>query len=120
MFNGGKWQVTRLADNSTFEAKPDTNGKLDIDGLKVTVTDNPTGAKDNDSFILKPVSNAIVNMKVMVTDESKIAMAEVSKNDVDPDKDKGKSDNRNGQNCWICKPKRRSGIKLSTTRMPRW
>ncbi|HHW4415321.1 flagellar hook-associated protein FlgK [Citrobacter freundii] len=97
VFNGGKWQVTRLADNSTFEAKPDTNGKLDIDGLKVTVTDNPTGAKDNDSFILKPVSNAIVNMKVMVTDESKIAMAEVSKNDVDPDKDKGKSDNRNGQ-----------------------
>lgn len=63
----------------------------------MTVTDNPTGAKDNDSFILKPVSNAIVNMKVMVTDESKIAMAEVSKNDVDPDKDKGKSDNRNGQ-----------------------
>ncbi len=97
VFSGGKWQVTRLADNTTFEATPGADGKLDIDGLKVTVTPKPTGANDNDSFILKPVSNAIVDMKVMVTDESKIAMAEVSKNDLDPNVDKGKSDNRNGQ-----------------------
>lgn len=95
VFSGGKWQVTRLADNTTFEAKPDANGKLDIDGLKVTVKANPTGANDNDSFILKPVSNAIVDMKVMVTDESKIAMA--SEKSTAPAADTGASDNRNGQ-----------------------
>ncbi|EOG8149061.1 flagellar hook-associated protein FlgK [Citrobacter werkmanii] len=95
VFSGGKWQVTRLADNTTFEAKPDANGKLDIDGLKVTVKANPTGANDNDSFILKPVSNAIVDMKVIVTDESKIAMA--SEKSTDPAADTGASDNRNGQ-----------------------
>lgn len=95
VFNGGKWQVTRPADNTTFEAKPDASGKLDIDGLKVTVTNKPTGANDNDSFILKPVSDAIVNMKVMVTDESKIAMASEKK--TDPAAETGASDNRNGQ-----------------------
>lgn len=88
VYDGSKWQVTRLADNTTFEAKPDANGKLDIDGLKVTVSGTP-GAKANDSFTLKPVSDAIVNMKVMVTDESKIAMSGL--------KDSGQSDNRNGQ-----------------------
>ncbi|QRG77568.1 flagellar hook-associated protein FlgK [Citrobacter sp. R56] len=88
VYDGSKWQVTRLADNTTFEAKPDANGKLDIDGLKVTISGTP-GAKANDSFTLKPVSDAIVNMKVMVTDESKIAMSGL--------KDSGQSDNRNGQ-----------------------
>ncbi|MDN8599860.1 flagellar hook-associated protein FlgK [Citrobacter enshiensis] len=88
VYDGSKWQVTRLADNTTFEAKPDANGKLDIDGLKVTVSGTP-GAKANDSFTLKPVSDAIVNMKVMVTDESKLAMSGL--------KDSGQSDNRNGQ-----------------------
>ena len=95
VFRGGKWQVTRLADNTTFEAKPGTDGKLDIDGLKVTVKANPTGANDNDSFILKPVENVIVDMKVKVTDESKIAMA--SEKNTDPAADTGASDNRNGQ-----------------------
>ncbi|NDO79336.1 flagellar hook-associated protein FlgK [Citrobacter sp. NCU1] len=88
VYDGSKWQVTRLADNTTFEAKPDADGKLDIDGLKVTVSGTP-GAKANDSFTLKPVSDAIVNMKVMVTDESEIAMSSL--------KDSGQSDNRNGQ-----------------------
>lgn len=88
VYDGSKWQVTRLADNTTFEAKPDADGKLDIDGLKVTVSGTP-GAKANDSFTLKPVSDAIVNMKVMVTDESQIAMSSL--------KDSGQSDNRNGQ-----------------------
>ncbi|MFL3515036.1 flagellar hook-associated protein FlgK [Citrobacter freundii] len=95
VFSGGKWQVTRLADNTTFEATPGADGKLDIDGLKVTVKANPTGANDNDSFILKPVENVIVDMKVKVTDESKIAMA--SEKNTDPAADTGASDNRNGQ-----------------------
>ncbi|HHU0693199.1 flagellar hook-associated protein FlgK [Citrobacter sp. Marseille-Q3906] len=93
VFDGTDWQVTRLADNTSFKATV-TGGKMSFDGMEITVG---AGAKANDSFTLKPVSNAIVDMKVMVTDESKIAMAEVSKNDLDPDKDKGKSDNRNGQ-----------------------
>ncbi len=67
---------------------------MSFDGLEITVG---AGAKANESFTVKPVGNVIVDMKVAVTDESKIAMAEVSKNDIDPDKDKGKSDNRNGQ-----------------------
>ncbi|MFV4870514.1 flagellar hook-associated protein FlgK [Citrobacter freundii] len=97
VFSGGKWQVTRLADNTTFEATPGADGKLDIDGLKVTVTVNPPnpGPQENDSFILKPVENVIVDMKVKVTDESKIAMA--SEKNTDPAADTGASDNRNGQ-----------------------
>ncbi|EPC3519250.1 flagellar hook-associated protein FlgK [Citrobacter braakii] len=93
VYDGTDWQVTRLADNTNFKATV-TGGKMSFDGMEITVN---TGAKANDSFTVKPVSNAVVDMKVMVTDESKIAMAQVSKNDPDPDIDKGKSDNRNGQ-----------------------
>lgn len=93
VYDGTDWQVTRLADNTSFKATV-TGGKMSFDGMEITVN---TGAKANDSFTVKPVSNAVVDMKVMVTDESKIAMAQVSKNDPDPDIDKGKSDNRNGQ-----------------------
>ncbi|EPR1451628.1 flagellar hook-associated protein FlgK [Citrobacter koseri] len=85
VFDGNNWQVTRLSDNTSFEAVG-TNGKLTFDGLEVTVG---AGANANDSFTLKPVSDAIVNMNVLVTDESKIAMAS--------DPDAGGSDNRNGQ-----------------------
>lgn len=92
-FDGTDWQVTRLADNTSFKPTV-TGGKMSFDGLEITVKN---GALANDSFTVKPVSDAIINMKVAVTDESKIAMAEVSKNDLDPNVDKGKSDNRNGQ-----------------------
>ena len=93
VYDGTDWQVTRLADNTSFKATV-TGGKMSFDGMEITVN---AGAKANDSFTVKPVSNAVVDMKVIVTDESKIAMAQVSKNDPDPDIDKGKSDNRNGQ-----------------------
>ncbi|WP_410750005.1 flagellar hook-associated protein FlgK [Citrobacter sp. U14242] len=92
-FDGTDWQVTRLADNTSFKPAI-TNEKMSFDGLEITVKN---GALANDSFTVKPVGDAIINMKVAVTDESKIAMAEVSKNDTDPNADKGKSDNRNGQ-----------------------
>ncbi|ECS7389834.1 flagellar hook-associated protein FlgK [Salmonella enterica subsp. enterica serovar Muenchen] len=92
VFDGTDWQVTRTADNTTFTATKDADGKLEIDGLKVTVG---TGAQKNDSFLLKPVSNAIVDMNVKVTNEAEIAMASESK--LDPDVDTGDSDNRNGQ-----------------------
>lgn len=80
------WSVTRLADNTTFVATPGSDGKLAFDGLKVSVSG--TAAK-NDSFTVKPVANAIINMDVAITDESKIAMA--------ADADSGVSDNKNGQ-----------------------
>ena len=92
-FDGTDWQVTRLADNTSFKPTV-TGGKMSFDGLEITVKN---GALANDSFTVKPVGDAIINMKVAVTDESKIAMAEVSKNDLNPNVDKGKSDNRNGQ-----------------------
>lgn len=92
VFDGTDWQVTRLADNTTFTATKDVDGKLEIDGLKVTVG---AGAQKNDSFLLKPVSNAIVDMSVKVTNEAEIAMAAESK--LDPAVDTGDSDNRNGQ-----------------------
>lgn len=61
----------------------------------MTVNPPNPGPQENDSFILKPVENVIVDMKVKVTDESKIAMA--SEKNTDPAADTGASDNRNGQ-----------------------
>ncbi|WP_436856830.1 flagellar hook-associated protein FlgK [Citrobacter tructae] len=85
VYDGAKWQITRLADNTRFDAT-ETGGVLAFDGLEVTVG---TGAAKNDSFTLKPVSDAIINMGVLVTNETQIAMAK--------DSTAGESDNRNGQ-----------------------
>lgn len=106
-FDGVDWQVTRLADNTSFKPTV-TDGKMSFDGLEITVKN---GALANDSFTVKPVGDAIINMKVAVTDESKIAMAEVSKNDTDPNVDKGKSDNRNGQKLLDLQTKATTGNK---------
>jgi len=89
-FDGTQWNVTRLSNNTTIAVTPDaTDGTLNFDGLKVSINNGSTGAKKDDSFTIRPVSNAIVNMSVAVTDESKIAMAGATGN--------GASDNRNGQ-----------------------
>lgn len=89
-FDGTQWNVTRLSNNTTIPVTPDaTDGTLNFDGLKVSINNGSTGAKKDDSFTIRPVSNAIVNMSVAVTDESKIAMAGAAGN--------GASDNRNGQ-----------------------
>ena len=85
VYDGAKWQVTRLADNTSFEATEDA-GKLTFDGLEISID---VGPAKNDSFIVKPVSDAIINMGVLVTNESQIAMAK--------DATAGESDNRNGQ-----------------------
>ncbi|HCO8567696.1 flagellar hook-associated protein 1 [Escherichia coli] len=85
-FDNNQWQVTRLASNTTFTVTPDANGKVAFDGLELTFTGTPAV---NDSFTLKPVSDAIVNMDVLITDEAKIAMAS--------EENAGDSDNRNGQ-----------------------
>ncbi|MGL5453495.1 MAG: flagellar hook-associated protein FlgK [Enterobacterales bacterium] len=85
VYDGAKWQVTRLADGTSFEATDDA-GKLTFDGLEISIDVDPA---KNDSFIVKPVSDAIINMGVLVTNESQIAMAK--------DATAGESDNRNGQ-----------------------
>lgn len=85
---GGAWQVTRTSDNTTVAANFDaTDNSLNFDGMKITVSGT---AANNDSFTVKPVANAIVNMQLLVKDESKIALG------ID-DADTGESDNRNGQ-----------------------
>ena len=82
----GKWQVTRLASNTSFTVEPDAAGNVEFDGLKLTFSGTP---KDNNSFTLKPVSDAVLNMDVKVKDESQIALAQEA--------GAGDSDNRNGQ-----------------------
>ncbi|WP_285110779.1 flagellar hook-associated protein FlgK [Leclercia adecarboxylata] len=85
-FDGSSWKITRLSDKTTVTATNDGKGNLSFDGLTVNVSG---AAKNKDSFVIKPVVNAIVNMDVAISDESKLALAS--------DADGGESDNRNGQ-----------------------
>ncbi|WP_368268262.1 flagellar hook-associated protein FlgK [Enterobacter cloacae] len=84
-FNGTDWTITR-SDKTSFTMAPDASGNLSFDGLRVNVTGS---ANAKDSFIVKPVSDVIVNMELKFKDESKLAMASASNG--------GESDNRNGQ-----------------------
>ncbi|HCC5990906.1 TPA: flagellar hook-associated protein FlgK [Enterobacter cloacae] len=84
-FNGTDWTITR-SDKTSFTMAPDASGNLSFDGLNVNVTGS---ANAKDSFIVKPVSDVIVNMELKFKDESKLAMASASNG--------GESDNRNGQ-----------------------
>ncbi|KAA1046539.1 flagellar hook-associated protein FlgK [Pseudocitrobacter sp. 73] len=85
-YKNGEWQVTRLSDNTTVKVQ-EKDGALNFDGLSVTVSGTPA---ENDSFTVKPVSDAIVNMSVAISDESELALG------ID-DAENGESDNRNGQ-----------------------
>ncbi|WLS77460.1 flagellar hook-associated protein FlgK [Erwinia pyri] len=84
-FNGTSWDVTRLSDNAKSTVTPAADGSLSFDGLKVTVSNTPN---TNDSFLVKPVSDAIINMDVNISDEAKVAAAGA---------DDGVSDNTNAQ-----------------------
>lgn len=84
-FNGTDWTITR-SDKTSFTMAPDASGNLSFDGLSVNVTGS---ANAKDTFIVKPVSDVIVNMELKFKDESKLAMASASNG--------GESDNRNGQ-----------------------
>lgn len=86
-YDGTNWQVTRLSDNTKMSPTVESDGSLSFDGLNVSVSGS---ANKNDSFTVKPVANAIVNMSVALTDSSQIAMG------ID-DAETGESDNRNGQ-----------------------
>jgi flagellar hook-associated protein FlgK len=83
-YKDGAWQVTRLSDNTTVKATTGTDGSLNFNGLSVKVSG---AANEGDSFTIKPVSDAIVNMSVAISDESEIALGQGG----------GESDNRNGQ-----------------------
>ncbi|HHN5598034.1 flagellar hook-associated protein FlgK [Enterobacter hormaechei] len=85
-YNGTDWTITRLSDNTSFTAMPDTSGNLSFDGLNVNISGS---ANNKDSFIVKPVNDVIVNMDVAISDESKLAMASA--------KGSGESDNTNCQ-----------------------
>ncbi|MGL4723527.1 MAG: flagellar hook-associated protein FlgK [Scandinavium sp.] len=86
-FDGSNWQVTRLSDNTSVTPTVESDGSLSFDGLNVSISG---AAAKNDSFTVKPVANAIVNMSVAISDPSTIAMGL-------PDGNSGESDNRNGQ-----------------------
>lgn len=89
-WNGSAWSVTRSSDNTTVTPTIGTDGSgnttLAFDGLSVTVSGTPAA---KDSFVVKPVTNAIVNMNVSVTDEAKVALASSATS--------GESDNTNAQ-----------------------
>ncbi|MCH5052334.1 flagellar hook-associated protein FlgK [Pectobacterium aquaticum] len=76
-YDGANWQVTRLSDNSKFTAAVTTAGappesSLNFDGIKMSITGTPA---TNDSFLLKPVNDAIIDMSVAISDPNKIAAA---------------------------------------------
>ncbi|GKX44485.1 flagellar hook-associated protein 1 [Pectobacterium carotovorum subsp. carotovorum] len=74
-YDGANWQVTRLSDNSKFTAAVDTSdNSLNFDGVKMAITGTPV---TNDSFLLKPVNDVIIDMSVAVSDPNKIAAASV-------------------------------------------
>ncbi|MCS2172512.1 flagellar hook-associated protein FlgK [Scandinavium sp. TWS1a] len=87
-YDGTNWQVTRLSDNTNVIPTTGSDGSLQFDGLSVKISGGTI--KANDSFTVKPVANAIVNMSVALTDSSQIAMGI-------NDAETGESDNRNGQ-----------------------
>ncbi|MBH2927409.1 flagellar hook-associated protein FlgK [Serratia ureilytica] len=89
-FDGSNWQVSRLPDNVKVNATPGTraDGKptLNFDGLEVSIDGN---AQAKDSFTVKPVSDVAGNLKVAITDSSKIAAAGKD--------DSGRGDNENAK-----------------------
>lgn len=83
-YDGSKWNVKRLANNTTVTASLDsTTNTLSFSGLNVAIEGTPA---NGDNFVVKPVANVIINMDVAVTNEANIAAAA----EVD-----GISDNRN-------------------------
>ncbi|HDG1688965.1 TPA: flagellar hook-associated protein FlgK [Kluyvera georgiana] len=89
------WEVTRLSNNTSVTLDPSSDATtLVFDGLSVSVDNSNGAASTGDSFTVKPVSNAIVNMKVDISSESQIAMGLA---DTTTGTSVGESDNRNGQ-----------------------
>lgn len=90
-YDGSNWTATRASDSTAVTITPGTdasgNTTLSFDGLKLTVAGTPAPAA-KDSFLVKPVQNAINDMSVAITSESQVAAAGAVG---------GESDNRNAQ-----------------------
>lgn len=90
-YDGNNWTATRASDSTAVTITPGTdasgNTTLSFDGLKLTVAGTPAPAA-KDSFLVKPVQNAINDMSVAITSESQVAAAGAVG---------GESDNRNAQ-----------------------
>ncbi|KYN65014.1 flagellar hook-associated protein FlgK [Pantoea agglomerans] len=90
-YDGNNWTATRASDSAAVTITPGTdasgNTTLSFDGLKLTVAGTPAPAV-KDSFLVKPVQNAINDMSVAITSESQVAAAGAVG---------GESDNRNAQ-----------------------
>ncbi|MBG6245376.1 flagellar hook-associated protein FlgK [Candidatus Symbiopectobacterium sp. 'North America'] len=100
-FNSTSWDITRTATNTTITGlTPDANGKLSFDGLEVTITDGATPTAAGDTYLLKPVSDVIIDMKVAISDPNKVAAASTkldeNGNEV-PGESGGPSDNTNAK-----------------------
>ncbi|MBE5214819.1 flagellar hook-associated protein FlgK [Pectobacterium quasiaquaticum] len=98
-YDGTDWQVTRLSDNSKFTAAVTTAGappesSLNFDGIKMSITGTPAM---NDSFLLKPVNDAIIDMSVAISDPNKIAAASAFDENNNPIAFGGVSDNTNAK-----------------------
>lgn len=87
-YDGTQWHVIRLSDRNEVKITVHNNtasSTLNFDGLEVSTIGIPEA---QDSFLIKPVSNVIVDLDLIITDEAKIAAA-VDKG--------GVSGNRNAQ-----------------------
>lgn len=94
-YDGANWQVTRLSDNSKFTATMDTSdNSLNFDGVKMAITGT---LATNDSFLLKPVNDAIIDMSVAISDPNKIAAASAFDENNNPIAFGGVSDNTNAK-----------------------
>ena len=86
-FEADKWNVTVEPGNRKFEATQ-TGNQLEFEGMKMTISGK---AQSGDSIVVQSVGNVIADMKVTVTDPSKIAAA----GSLNADGETAPSDNEN-------------------------
>lgn len=101
-YNGTSWDVTRTATNTTISGlTPDpVTGKLSFDGLEVSITAGSTPSVKGDTYLLKPVSDVIIDMSVAITEPNKVAAASTKLDDNGnevPGESGGPSDNTNAK-----------------------
>ncbi len=89
-YDSGNWTVTRQPAGTTVSGiTQDTSvtpPTLSFEGLTIAVNGSPN---NGDSFLVKPVVNAVAGMGVLITDPAELALAGAA--------GAGESDNRNAQ-----------------------
>ena len=75
-FDGTKYTVTRLSDNTVTTAlpagPPTVINLTNTDGISISI---PAGALAGDSYLIRPTVNGAANISVAVTDPAKVAAA---------------------------------------------